>query len=185
MIKETLLAGTIALSLTGCSSFLPEVTKYSTEPVERPLLVLPESEIVNMKEVDYIVVTEENIQEVWAELEASGKSIVLFALTSDGFQLQKFQNHGFEISIVEKYGEHLGFKDSDYKELGVEILTNKSEVLNNADIIRYLSEQKAVIIAYKEYYEKADKAIVDANDKNTKEAKASDSFSIKKFLNSD
>ena len=146
MIKETLLAGTLALSLTGCSSFLPEVTKYSTEPVERPLLVLPESEIVNMKEVDYIVVTEENIQEVWAELEASGKSIVLFALTSDGYE---------------------------------------NLALNNADIIRYLSEQKAVIIAYKEYYEKADKAIVDANDKNTKEAKASDSFSIKKFLNSD
>ena len=146
MIKETLLAGTIALSLGGCSSFLPEVTKYSTEPVERPLLVLPESEIVNMKEVDYIVVTEENIQEVWAELEASGKSIVLFALTSDGYE---------------------------------------NLALNNADIIRYLSEQKAVIIAYKEYYEKADKAIVDANDKNTKEAKASDSFSIKKFLNSD
>ena len=146
MIKETLLAVTIALSLTGCSSFLPEVTKYSTEPVERPLLVLPESEIVNMKEVDYIVVTEENIQEVWAELEASGKSIVLFALTSDGYE---------------------------------------NLALNNADIIRYLSEQKAVIIAYKEYYEKADKAIVDANDKNTKEAKASDSFSIKKFLNSD
>ena len=99
-----------------------------------------------MKEVDYIVVTEENIQEVWAELEASGKSIVLFALTSDGYE---------------------------------------NLALNNADIIRYLSEQKAVIIAYKEYYEKADKAIVDANDKNTKEAKASDSFSIKKFLNSD
>ena len=146
MIKETLLAGTLALSLGGCSSFLPEVTKYSTEPVERPLLVLPESEIVNMKEVDYIVVTEENIQEVWAELEASGKSIVLFALTSDGYE---------------------------------------NLALNNADIIRYLSEQKAVIIAYKEYYEKADKAIVDANDKNTKEAKASNSFSIKKFLNSD
>ena len=146
MIKETLLAGTLALSLGGCSSFLPEVTKYSTEPVERPLLVLPQSEIVNMKEVDYIVVTEENIQEVWAELEASGKSIVLFALTSDGYE---------------------------------------NLALNNADIIRYLSEQKAVIIAYKEYYEKADKAIVDANDKNTKEAKASDSFSIKKFLNSD
>ena len=58
--------------------------------------------------------------------------------------------------------------------------------LNNADIIRYLSEQKAVIIAYKEYYEKADKAIVDANDKNKDvDAEPSSSFSIKKFLNSD
>lgn len=149
MIKETLLAGTLALSLGGCSSFLPEVTKYSSEPVERPLLVLPQSEIVNMKDVDYIIVTQENVEEVWAELEASGKSVVLFALTSDGYE---------------------------------------NLALNNADIIRYLSEQKAVVLAYKEYYEKADKAISDANDTSgdTKEdAEGSDSFSIKKFLNSD
>ena len=149
MIKETLLAGTLALSLGGCSSFLPEVTKYSTEPVERPLLVLPQSEIVNMKDVDYIIVTQENVEEVWAELEASGKSVVLFALTSDGYE---------------------------------------NLALNNADIIRYLSEQKAVVLAYKEYYEKADKAIGDANDTTgdaKEDAEGSDSFSIKKFLNSD
>ena len=149
MIKETILVGTLALfGLSGCASFMPEVTKYSTEPVERPLLVLPESEIINMKDVDYIVVTRENVEEVWAELEASGKSIVLFALTHEGYE---------------------------------------NLALNNADIIRYLSEQKAVIIAYKEYYEKADKAIVDANDKNQKkvDTEASSSFSIKKFLNSD
>ena len=48
---------------------------------------------------------------------------------------KKYIALGFKISIVEKYGEHLGFKDNDYKELGVEISTNKSEVLNSADII--------------------------------------------------
>jgi H+-translocating NAD(P) transhydrogenase subunit alpha len=48
---------------------------------------------------------------------------------------KKYIALGFEVSIVEKYGEHLGFKDSDYKELGVEILSNESEVLNSGDII--------------------------------------------------
>ena len=48
---------------------------------------------------------------------------------------KKYIALGFKVSIVEKYGEHLGFKDSDYKELGVEISTKESEVLNNADII--------------------------------------------------
>ena len=48
---------------------------------------------------------------------------------------KKYIALGFKISIVEKYGEHLGFNDSDYKELGVEISTNKSKVLNSADII--------------------------------------------------
>jgi hypothetical protein len=148
MIKETLLAGAVILSLGGCSSFLPEVTKYSSEPVERPLLILPESEITEMRGVDYIVVTEENVDEVWRELEASGKPIVLFALTHEGYE---------------------------------------ALALNNADIIRFLSEQRAVIIAYKEYYEKADKAIGDANDKNknSEEPEASTLSSIKKFLNTD
>ena len=34
---------------------------------------------------------------------------------------KKYTALGFEISLVEKYGEHLGFRDSDYKELGVKI----------------------------------------------------------------
>ena len=145
---EKILAVSLVLSLGGCSSFLPEVTKYTSEPVERPLLVLPESKIVEMKDVDYIVVTEENVEELWRELEAAGKPIVIFALTHEGYE---------------------------------------NLALNNADIIRYLSEQRAVIIAYKEYYEKADKAIGDANEKNKnkEDAEASSSFSIKKFLNSD
>ena len=42
---------------------------------------------------------------------------------------------GFKVTIVENYGEHLGFKDSDYKNLGVEISTNESKTLNSADII--------------------------------------------------
>ena len=149
MIKETLLAGVIALSLSGCSS-LPKTVDYSAEPVERPLLILPESEIANMKEVDYLVVTEENIDEVWRELEAAGKPIVLFALTHEGYE---------------------------------------ALALNNAEVIRYLSEQKAILIAYKEYYEKADKAIEDANTVNEAgealDSKPSSLSKIKSFLKSD
>jgi H+-translocating NAD(P) transhydrogenase subunit alpha len=48
---------------------------------------------------------------------------------------KKYLSLGFEVAIIAKYGEHLGFKDSDYKELGVEIFANKSEILNSADII--------------------------------------------------
>ena len=48
---------------------------------------------------------------------------------------KKYIALGFEISLVEKYGEHLGFKDSDYKELGVEISTNETEILSKANII--------------------------------------------------
>ena len=52
---------------------------------------------------------------------------------------KKYISLGFEISIVEKYGEHLGFKDSEYEDLGVEISSNKTEILSKANIIIQLS----------------------------------------------
>ena len=150
MIKTTLLAGALAVTLSGCSSMLPKTVDYSAKPVERPLLVLPESEITNMKEVDYLVVTEENINDVWRELEAAGKPVVLFSLTHEGYE---------------------------------------ALALNNAEVIRYLSEQKAILIAYKEYYEKADKAIEDANvvatAEDALESKPGSLSKIKSFLKSD
>ncbi len=48
---------------------------------------------------------------------------------------KKYIALGFEISLTEKYGEHLGFKDSEFKELGVNISNDESEMLKNADII--------------------------------------------------
>ena len=40
-----------------------------------------------------------------------------------------------EISLPENYGEHLGFKDSEFKELGVKISKDEKEIINSADII--------------------------------------------------
>ena len=48
---------------------------------------------------------------------------------------KKYIALGFEVVISEKYGEHLGFRDSDYKELGVEISNKETEILAKADII--------------------------------------------------
>ena len=39
---------------------------------------------------------------------------------------KKYITLGFDISLSENYGEHLGFKDNDYKKLGVEISTPNS-----------------------------------------------------------
>jgi len=52
---------------------------------------------------------------------------------------KKYIALGFEVVLSEKYGEHLGFKDNDYKELGVEFYKMEAEVINNADIIVQLS----------------------------------------------
>tara|TARA_B110001452_G_scaffold176007_1_gene147593 strand:- start:215 stop:1303 length:1089 start_codon:yes stop_codon:yes gene_type:complete len=42
---------------------------------------------------------------------------------------------GFEVSLSENYGEHLGFKDSEYKELGVSFSKDSKKIINDADVI--------------------------------------------------
>ena len=44
------------------------------------------------------------------------------------------------LSISENYGNHLGFSDNDYKDLGVEI-NNDKEILESGDIIVQLGYQ--------------------------------------------
>ena len=48
---------------------------------------------------------------------------------------KKYIALGFEVSLVENYGEHLGFEDNQYKELGVKISKDTKEVISDADLI--------------------------------------------------
>ena len=48
---------------------------------------------------------------------------------------KKYLSLGFEVSLSENYGSHLGIKDDEYKELGVSILQDEKEIIVNADII--------------------------------------------------
>ena len=48
---------------------------------------------------------------------------------------KKYIALGFEVFIVENYGEHLGFEDNQYKELGVKISKDTKEIIRGADLI--------------------------------------------------
>ena len=48
---------------------------------------------------------------------------------------KKYIQNNFEVSLSKKYGEHLGFKDEEYKILGVKFLSDDKETLANADIV--------------------------------------------------
>ena len=52
---------------------------------------------------------------------------------------KKYISLGFEVSLVENYGNHLGFNDDQYKDCGVEILNNEKSVIEKADLIVQLS----------------------------------------------
>ena len=48
---------------------------------------------------------------------------------------KKYISLGFEVSLSENYGSHLGIKDEEYKELGVSISKDEKEIINSSDII--------------------------------------------------
>ena len=48
---------------------------------------------------------------------------------------KKYLSLGFEIYLSENYGTHLGVVDEQYKKLGVKILKDENEIINQADVI--------------------------------------------------
>ena len=62
---------------------------------------------------------------------------------------KKYLSLGFEISISENYGNHLGIYDNEFLELGVNISKDDSQLINDADIIVQLGllpEEKSLLI---------------------------------------
>ena len=48
---------------------------------------------------------------------------------------KKYIDLGFNLSLPNNYGTHLGFHDEEYKSLGVKFLEDEKDIINNADII--------------------------------------------------
>ena len=49
--------------------------------------------------------------------------------------VKKYISLGFELCLIENYGSHLGINDDHYKNIGVKILKDETEILNSSDII--------------------------------------------------
>ena len=49
--------------------------------------------------------------------------------------VKKYISLGFEVNLIENYGLHLGIKDQEYSDLGVNISNDESTILTNSDIV--------------------------------------------------
>ena len=48
---------------------------------------------------------------------------------------KKYISLGFNLTLPNNYGTHLGFNDEDYKNLGVNFLDNEEEIIKNTEIL--------------------------------------------------
>ena len=60
---------------------------------------------------------------------------------------KKYLSNGFQVLLSKDYGEHLGFTDSVYKQMGANIIEDEKKIINDADVIVQLNlpgEEKLV-----------------------------------------
>lgn len=74
-----------SLALSGCAS-TPRAIDIQSSPIEKPTLSLPKPDVLKLREVKWIVVNRQNVDQVFADLQKKGNSLVLFALTSRGYE---------------------------------------------------------------------------------------------------
>jgi len=75
----------IIMMLSGCSWTRDLLVK--TEPVERIPLVLPEPDRYVHRELKWIVVTADNVNQVFAQLHKQGKPVAIIGLAGDDYEL--------------------------------------------------------------------------------------------------
>ena len=85
-IKLILGFGLVLTLLSSCG-LTPQVRpiEITTAPAEKPVLTLPTVDQLNLRPVDWKIITRENYEQAFAEIESSGRPVAMFSLTDEGY----------------------------------------------------------------------------------------------------
>lgn len=117
VLRWSILITSLSL-ISGCASFgnlfgtTVKPVEIKTTAVERARLNLADPAPVKAREVEWVVITPENSEEVWKKLKESNTDLVLIALTDDGYEqlaitIAELRNLiATQRSIILKYKEY-------------------------------------------------------------------------------
>ena len=113
----------LIILLTSCS-FMPREKQKEvvTKQIEKPKLNIEQVEPLDLKPVKWIVVTKENAEQIFTNLENEGKSIALFALDTDTYEVLSLNMEELKRYILTqkevliKYKEYYEPKDKEDKD---------------------------------------------------------------------
>ena len=84
-MKNLLIATMAVITLSSCSS-IPSVIDINTKPVKKPSLIVPEVDKFTTRPIEWIVLTPENQEQVFQDLQNKEIDVVLYAITDDGYK---------------------------------------------------------------------------------------------------
>ena len=120
----------IIISLAACST-TPQRIEVTSRPIEKPELNLPAVDQVSMRKVEWVIITEANMEEEVTKWTAGGKPLAVFALTADGYE-RLGQNFSDIRALVQQQQAIIAAYDNYYKA--------SEEVLDNAEADRVIKE---------------------------------------------
>ena len=116
-------------NLTGCASFdffkkedPVKPIEIVAKPVEKTPLNIPLPDPIKVKNIKWIIVTKDNAEEVFKQLESTGTDPAVFGLSDDGYQ-QLSITVGEMRNLISQYREIL----VKYKEYYEPVKTDKTE----------------------------------------------------------
>ena len=87
MILRTILLSLVVISLSGCAGIAPEARVVTETKIIRPNIPLQQPpKQVDFPEVDWYVVTKDNLDEFIARVEQDAGQIVFMAITPRGYE---------------------------------------------------------------------------------------------------
>lgn len=84
-MKAVILSALSVLLLSGCASGI-DLIKTEDNEIDRTKLDLPMAEPVDLRDPSWIVITPDNADEVFSELQDRGYDPVIIGLTDSGYQ---------------------------------------------------------------------------------------------------
>lgn len=79
----------VSLTSTGCASWFRKPVdpiQVAAKPVEKTPLAIENPQPLRLRPLDWIVITPQNWEEVFKQMQTKEQNLVLFGLTSDGYQ---------------------------------------------------------------------------------------------------
>ena len=84
-MKNILLLGLLAVFLSSCSESVQEI-QVTTIEVSKTPLNLPNSDPLQLQDVEWIIITKDNAMEIFDKLKAAGGEYALFAVEDTGYE---------------------------------------------------------------------------------------------------
>lgn len=96
LLTKSVLGFGLVILLSSCSSLQQVIpVEVSTKPVEKPELTLPRVDELRMREVNWIVINQDNVDQVFEDLKNRNIPVGVYALTGE-----QYENLGLNFSDI-------------------------------------------------------------------------------------